>query len=260
MTLRYTGMNFLVNRPAMNHPIPKLQELRAACSNCSLRELCLPIGLSIEDLNALDNLVSVRKRVKRGGFLFRDGDDFQALYAIRTGFMKSTVITEDGRDQVTGFHMLGEIVGLDGIGSSKHSCDMVALEDSDVCVIHYENLEDFTQRLPQLQLNLHKIMSREIVREHGVMLLLGSRDADERLAAFLVNLSQRLKLRGYSPTEFVLRMTRAEIGSYLGLTFETVSRLLSRFQADGVIEVNQKNIRIQNLEALKDLTRRASCN
>lgn len=243
----------------MNHPVITLRELRAACSSCSLKELCLPIGLSEDELMELDVLVSLRKKIKRGEALFRDGDPFDALYAIRTGFMKSTVLMEDGRDQVTGFHMSGEIIGLDGISTERHSCDMVALEDTEVCVIRYEDLEDFTQRFPQLQSNFHKVMSREIVRDHGVMLLLGSLDADERIAAFLMNLSQRFKARGYSSSEFVLRMTRAEIGSYLGLKLETVSRVLSRFQADGLIAVNQKNIRISDMDALRQRVGQTSC-
>jgi CRP/FNR family transcriptional regulator len=176
--------------------------------------------------------------------LFRAGDAFQSLYAVRTGFFKTCVSSEDGRDQVTGFQMAGELLGLDGIGTDKHTCDAVALEDSQVCVIPYHQLEDLSREFSDLQRQFHKIMSREIVRDHGVMLLLGSMRAEERLAAFLLNLTQRLRTRGFSASSLVLRMTREEIGSYLGLKLETVSRTFSKFQDDGILEVKQRQIRV----------------
>ena len=166
------------------------------------------------------------------------------IYAVRTGFFKTCVSSEDGRDQVTGFQMAGELLGLDGIGTERHTCDAVALEDSQVCVIPYQELEHLSREFSDLQRQFHKIMSREIVRDHGVMLLLGSMRAEERLAAFLVNLTQRLKTRGFSPSSLILRMTREEIGSYLGLKLETVSRTFSKFQDDGLLEVKQRHIRV----------------
>jgi CRP/FNR family transcriptional regulator, anaerobic regulatory protein len=228
-----------------------LAHLRVACSNCNLRELCLPVGLSSSDLLKLEQLVATRRKIRRGEALFRAGDRFESLYALRLGFLKSTLMSADGREQVTGFHMAGELVGLDGIGGQSHHCDTVALEDTEVCVIPYERLEEVSSAVPMLQSHFHKVMSREIVREHGVMLLLGSMHAEERLAAFLLNLSQRFEARGYSRSEFVLRMTRAEIGSYLGLKLETVSRALSRFAQDGLIEVNQKHLRILDQDGLR---------
>ena len=230
-----------------------LSHLRVACSNCNLRELCLPVGLSSADLDRIEDIVAVRRKVRRGESLFRAGDRFEALYAVRLGFFKSTLVSADGHGQVTGFHMAGEIVGLDGISTDSHSCDTAALEDSEVCVLPYQRLEEFSATLPALQNHLRKVMSREIVREHGVMLLLGSMRAEERLAAFLLNLSQRFEARGYSRTEFVLRMTRAEIGSYLGLKLETVSRSLSHFAQAGLIEVDQKHVRIVDARGLKAL-------
>jgi CRP/FNR family transcriptional regulator len=235
----------------MNAPAISIANLRVACSNCNLRELCLPVGLSLKEVERLEELVATRKRVKRGDALFRAGDRFESLYAVRLGFLKSTVMSQDGREQVTGFHMAGELVGLDGISTEAHSCDTVALEDTEVCVIPYDRLEEVASSMPVLRNHFHKVMSREIVREHGVMLLLGSMHAEERLAAFLLNLSQRFEARGYSRTEFVLRMTRAEIGSFLGLKLETVSRVLSRFAQDGLIDVNQKHVRIVNPDGLR---------
>lgn len=235
----------------MNAPNFSLSRLKVACASCNLRELCLPVGMSLAELEKVEELVATRRKIRRGEALFRAGDRFDALYAVRLGFLKSTVTSSDGREQVTGFHMAGEIVGLDGISSDTHSCDTVALEDTEVCVIPYQRLEEVATSVPVLRAHLHKVMSREIVREHGVMLLLGSMHAEERLAAFLLNLSQRFEARGYSRSEFVLRMTRAEIGSYLGLKLETVSRVLSRFAQEGLLEVNQKHVRIRDNDGLR---------
>ena len=227
--------------------------LRAACSNCTLRELCLPVGLSPQELEQLDQLIRLRRSLRRGEALFRAGEGFEALYAVRSGFFKTTVSREDGREQVTGFQMSGEILGLDGIGSGQHTCDAIALEDAEVCVMPFDRIAELSRDVPALQRHVHRIMSREIVREHGVMLLLGSMRAEERLAAFLLNLVQRLHARGFSRTELVLRMTREEIGSYLGLKLETVSRTFSRFAEEGLIEVRHRHLRILDAAALQRL-------
>ena len=234
-------------------PPLRLEPFKVACSNCNLRELCLPVGMSNEQLLKLDSLVTTRRTVARGDMLFRSGDHFQSLYAVRTGFFKTCVSSEDGRDQVTGFQMAGELLGLDGIGTDAHNCDAVALEDSQVCVIPYHQLEDLSREVSDLQRQFHRIMSREIVRDHGVMLLLGSMRAEERLAAFLLNLTQRLQHRGFSASELILRMTREEIGSYLGLKLETVSRTFSKFQDEGLLEVKQRQIRILDSEGLQKI-------
>lgn len=230
-----------------------LSHLRVACSNCSLRELCLPMGLSPDEMQQVEQIVATRRKLRRGDALFRSGDRFESLYAIRLGFLKSTATSSDGHEQVTGFHMAGELVGLDGISSDAHTCDTTALEDTEVCVIPYARVEEMSASVPSLQTHLHKVMSREIVREHGVMLLLGSMHAEERLATFLLNLSQRFEARGYSRSEFVLRMTRAEIGSFLGLKLETVSRCLSRFAQENLIEVEQKHVRILDAQRLRGI-------
>lgn len=236
-----------------------IPSIKVACSNCNLRELCMPLGLSADELQRIDDLVAIRRKVTRGDSLFRNGDKFNALYAIRTGFFKTCVSSEDGRDQVTGFQMAGEIIGLDGIVSDLHTCDAVALEDAEVCVMPFDRIEELSRDINALQRHVHKIMSREIVREHGVMLLLGSMRAEERLAAFLLNLVQRLHARGFSQSELVLRMTREEIGSYLGLKLETVSRTFSKFADEGIVEVKQRHVRILNTEALKLLVNAQTC-
>jgi CRP/FNR family transcriptional regulator, anaerobic regulatory protein len=227
--------------------------IKVACSNCNLRELCMPVGLSEPDLRRIDEVVATRRKVKKGSALYSAGEPFSALYAIRTGFFKTRLTTVDGRDQVTGFQMAGEVIGLDGIVNAQHTCDAVALEDAEVCVMPFARLEELSREVDALQHHVHRIMSREIVREHGVMLLLGSMRAEERLAAFLLNLVQRLHARGFSRQELVLRMTREEIGSYLGLKLETVSRAFSRFQDEEVLEVKQRQITVLRPEALQAL-------
>ena len=234
--------------------------LKVACSSCNLKELCMPLGLTPAELDRVDDVVASRRKVKRGTTLFRTGEKFTSLFAIRTGFFKTSVVSEDGKDQVTGFQMAGEILGLDGIVNDHHTCEAVALEDAEVCIMPFDRVEELSREVVSLQRHVHKIMSREIVREHGVMLLLGSMRAEERLAAFLLNLVQRLNARGFSQTELVLRMTREEIGSYLGLKLETVSRTFSKFVDDGIVEVKQRHIRILNAEMLKDIVNPKSCN
>ena len=233
--------------------------IKVACSNCNLRELCMPLGLSSTELDRIDDVVANRRKIKRGATLFRNGENFTSLYAIRTGFFKTCIASEDGRDQVTGFQMAGEIIGLDGIVNEHHTCDAVALEDAEVCVMPFDRIEDLSREITTLQRHVHKIMSREIVRENGVMLLLGSMRAEERLAAFLLNLVQRLHARGFSQSELILRMTREEIGSYLGLKLETVSRTFSKFVEDGVVEVKQRHVRILDTGALKDIVNPKVC-
>jgi len=233
--------------------VSSLALVKTACSNCNLREFCLPYGLDPEELERLDSLVSNRRRMKRGEHLYRVGDPFDAIFAIRSGFFKTDVLIEDGREQVTGFQMGGELLGLDGICTEQHTCNAIALEDSDICAIPFSQMESLSREIHSLQHHFHKVMSREIVRDHGVMMLLGTMRAEERLAAFLLNLSQRFTARGYSHAEFFLRMTREEIGSYLGLKLETVSRTFSRFQEEGHIAVQQKHIRILNINGLEAL-------
>lgn len=213
----------------------------------------MPVGFNVDEMKRLDEVVEKRRRVKQGELLFNSGDTFTSLYAIRTGFFKTCVTSEDGREQVTGFQMAGEIIGMDGIVSDRHNCNAVALEDAEVCVMPFATVEDLSRELPALQRHVHKIMSREIVRENSVMMLLGNMRAEERLAAFLLNLIQRLHARGLSQSELVLRMTREEIGSYLGLKLETVSRAFSKFSEDGIIEVKQRYVKILAPEALKKI-------
>ncbi|MGZ5206438.1 MAG: helix-turn-helix domain-containing protein [Caldimonas sp.] len=241
-------MDFSVFRPL------HMASCTVRCSSCNLREICLPVGLTQAELEHVDSrLVAVRRKVDRGATLFRTGDRFDSVYAVWTGFFKTCVSSTQGRDQVTGFQMAGELVGLDGIDSGRHSVDAVALEDSQVCVIPYGELEALAREVPSLQQQFHKVMSHEIVTDHGVMLLLGSMHAEERVAAFLLNLTHRLQARGFSASSVLLRMSREEIGSFLGLKLETVSRTLSKFQTSGLLFVRQRQVQITDPAGLQQL-------
>jgi CRP/FNR family transcriptional regulator, anaerobic regulatory protein len=236
--------------PVEKFSVIKAEQLKTACSSCNLRELCLPIGLSEGDMVKIDQLIQNRRSIKKGESLIRQGDHFSSVYAVRVGFFKTIVNTDDGRDQITGFQMSGDVIGLDGIQTDLHTCEAMAIEDSEVCVIPMERLEEIARNIPALQHHFHKIMSREIVRENEQILLLGSMRSEERLASFLLNLSNRLKSRGFSQSEMILRMTREEIGSYLGLKLETVSRTFSKFSEEGLISVQQKAVLILDTKGL----------
>ena len=227
--------------------------VRVSCTQCSLKDICMPSSLSPADIGRLDQLIRHNRKVRRGEHLFRAPDPLKSLYAIRSGFFKTYVLHEDGREQVTGFSMTGEILGMDAISLEAHTCHAVALEDSDVCEIPFSRLEQAAHEIPALQRQLHRLMSREIVRDHGVMLLLGAMRAEERVIALLLNLSQRYLARGYSAKEFTLRMTREEIGSYLGLKLETVSRVFSKLQEHGLLSVQNKSVHLNNFPALRRL-------
>jgi len=226
-------------------------QIKTQCSTCHLRELCLPRGMGDIDLTCLDGLGFTRRRVAAGDTLYREGDKFQYIYAVRSGTLKSSLMLSDGREQVSGFHIAGELVGLDGVAQGRHASSTIALEDTEVCAISYTALSELAISTAGMQHIVSRLMSSEILREHTLMMLLGSMNAEERLAAFLLNLSQRYAARGYSDREFHLRMSRAEIGSYLGMKLETVSRTFSAFQQQRLMEVDKRHIRIVDLEGLK---------
>lgn len=235
-----------------------INRLTVSCSKCTVLELCLPLGVTNEEAERLDKLIAQRFKVKKGAALYRTGDPLRSLYAVRIGSFKTNALSIDGREQVTGFQMPGETLGLDAISTDVHSCNAFALEDSEVCPIPFAQLERLARELPSLQHNLNKILSREIVRDHDMLMLLGNMNANERLAAFLLNLSQRLSMRGYSPREFVLKMRREEIASYLGLRLETVCRGLAHLREQDLVIVAGRDVKILNMEGLKQLV--AGCN
>lgn len=209
--------------------------------------------MNSDDVRKMDELVTERIRIKKGQTLYALGEPLEGVYGIRFGTLKTHVTLEDGRHQITGFHLPGEIVGLDGIGEMRHVSDATALEDTEVCVVRYDQLQQLSRRLPSLQHQFLRIMSKEISQDHLMLLTLGSMRAEERLAAFLLNLSKRSAQRGYSSTEFVLRMSREELGSYLGLKLETVSRLFSRFAEAGLIQIRQRHVKLIDMAGLRQV-------
>jgi CRP/FNR family transcriptional regulator len=251
--------------PLRNHVLSRSRAVlrdvtrsHALCSICQVREKCLSEGLDGATAKRVDELVTTRIRLRKGDTLYRAGASFTAVYAIRSGSLKTVLLAEDGRDQVAGYHMPGELVGLDGIGSDVHEAQAIALEDSEVCVLPFDRIEQIAREHPAFQHNVHRNLSREIGRQRSLMLLLGTMRADQRLAAFLLDLSERYHARGYSSSEFILRMTREEIGSYLGLKLETVSRLLSRLQQEGLIQVQGRVVKLLERAALKELVGQSS--
>lgn len=234
---------------------PVLQEVRsgAHCDTCQMQKMCLPIGFEPEVLGQFDRLIGKRIKYKKGETLYRPGEKFTQLFAIRLGSCKTVLLSEDGRDQVSGYHMAGDVIGSDGIGTDHHDCQAVALEDMEVCALPFPRVEELAHDNPRVMRNMNRMLAREISRERQVMLMLGTMRADQRLAAFLLDLAARYHARGYSASEFVLRMTRDEIGSYLGLKLETVSRLLSRMHREGLIQVQGRVIKLLDSAELKRL-------
>ena len=230
--------------------VVSLSKAKVACGECSLNEICLPVGIEKGELHKLDAIINRKRPVARGDHLFRIGDRFQAVYAVRSGSLKTYTTTEEGQEQVTGFHLPGELVGLDAIADDKHPVAAKALETTSVCEIPFEQLESLSGDLPSLRQQMLRIMSREIREDEHNMVILGQKSADERLAAFLVSLSNRYRRRGFSPYQFNLTMSRSDIGNYLGLALETVSRLFTRFQGEGLIRVDRKHIELLDRERL----------
>ncbi|MBC7500077.1 MAG: fumarate/nitrate reduction transcriptional regulator Fnr [Herminiimonas sp.] len=232
-------------------PTLSVSALKASCANCSLHQLCLPMGLDQADIVRLDDIIGRRRRILRDEYLYRMEEPFRNLYAIRFGHFKTSQINPSGEQQITGFQMAGELLGMDAISTDRHHCDAVALEDSEVCEIPFSQLEELFAHIPTLLHHFHRIMSQEITREQNVMLLLGNMRAEQRFAVFLVNLSSRYAARGYSATSFQLRMSREDIGNYLGLTIESISRLLSRFKKLGLVKVDKREVELLDPVLLK---------
>ncbi|MBM7454662.1 CRP/FNR family transcriptional regulator [Oceanisphaera litoralis] len=220
------------------------------CQDCSISQLCIPLGLNTDELDELDNIIERKKPIQKGQELFKAGEELKALYAIRSGSIKSYTISEQGDEQITAFHLAGDLIGFDAINNGHHPSFAQALETAMVCEIPYEVLDDLSGKLPRLRQQIMRLMSNEINGDQQMILLLSRKTAEERLASFLHGLSNRFSMRGFSAREFRLTMTRGDIGNYLGLTVETVSRLLGRFQKNHLIEVDGKYIRIVDLPAL----------
>ncbi len=228
-----------------------LPSLKQACKSCSLHDLCLPMGIPEQELAHLESIVKPRRPFQRGEHLYRPGDPLTSVYAVRAGSMKTYTLTDDGQEQVIGFHLPGDVLGLDAICDDIHPCAARALETTSVCELPFDRLTDIATEIPGLQHQLYRLMSRSLCADEQFMTLLGKKASDQRLAAFLLGLSQRFSLRGYSRQEFNLSMSRSDIANYLGLAVETVSRLFTRFQSAGIIDVNRKLIAIRDEAALE---------
>ena len=226
-----------------------------SCGDCRLGELCLPIALDAAEITRLDEIVKRGRPLKKGDYLYRQNDDFRAIYAIRAGSFKAFRTAHEGVEQVTGLYLPGEIVGMDGISSNRHGSSAIALETSSVCEIPFNQLEDLSTKIPSLQGRFFRLMGQEISKDQQMLTLLSSNSAEERVAALLLSISTRNHRRKLSSLQFRLLMTRAEIGSYLGLTLETVSRIFSRLQKQNIISVDNKEISILDMEALKSIAK-----
>ncbi|MCW8907513.1 MAG: fumarate/nitrate reduction transcriptional regulator Fnr [Sedimenticola sp.] len=233
------------------HKVVSFDNIKVACRNCSLASLCLPMGLTPEDVDLLDSIVKRDRPLHRGDHLFRQGDPFRFIYVVKTGTVKSFDPGEDGSEQVLGFHLPGELIGLDAIETGHHHCSAKILETTAVCEIPFTRLEELSSTIPSLQHQMFRLMSREIGHDEDMLTLLGKRNAEERLASFLLSLSGRFQRRGFSPSDFYLSMSRHEIGNYLGLAVETISRLFTRFQEEGLLNVERKHIQLLDIKRLK---------
>jgi CRP/FNR family transcriptional regulator len=225
-------------------------KLKATCSKCNLQELCLPRGLNSKDMERLDHVVKGSHPIHKGKHIFRGDDAFQSFYAVRSGSVKSYILDESGEEQIIGFYFPGEILGFDAVEHHKHSCFAVALETTTVCSIPYDKISEISTQIPDLQDQMFRLMSRELSKENKLLLTISKRNAEERVATFLVSLSSRFKKLGYSAKEFNLSMSRQDIGNYLGLTIETVSRLFTKFQKKGLISIDKKSIVIEDLPTI----------
>jgi CRP/FNR family transcriptional regulator len=231
-----------------------IHAIRQACSTCSLADLCLPVALSSDDVAALDRIVQRRRPLAEGDALYRAGDRFSAIYAVRTGSLKASCVSEDGEEQITAFHLPGELTALDAITLGRHPSTALALETTSVCEIPFGQLEHLAESVPGLQRQLLRIMSREIVSEQRMLQTLGRRTAEQRLAIVLTNLGDRFARRGLAPDRFRLPMSRHDLGNYLGLAPETMSRLFKRFVERGWISAENREIELLDRPALNALS------
>jgi CRP/FNR family transcriptional regulator len=223
---------------------------QVACSKCSLGELCLPRGLNSDEVERFEQIVNRSRPVQAGEHVFRAGEEFRAVASVRTGCFKSYVIDREGQEQVLGFYLPGEIIGLDAIHTAAHTANFVALDTSAVCSLSFESLASMARQMPSLQNELFRVMSQRIAVLEAIA---GDLTADERIALFLLSLSERYGRRGYSESEFNLAMSRREIASFLRLAPETISRVLARLQKSGIVKVKRKSMRILDMQELRKL-------
>lgn len=235
------------------HKIISFGNAKITCRNCNLVSLCLPMGLQSEEVERLDAIIKRSRPLHRGDHLFLDGEVLRSIFVVKTGSVKTYAPSEDGSEQVLGFHLPGELIGLDAIENQQHLCSAKVLETSAICEIPFHHLEELSGVLPNLQHQMYRLLSREIGHDEDMLTLLGKRNAEERLAVFLLSLSDRFKGRGFSANDFFLSMSRHEIGNYLGLAVETISRLFTRFQEERLLNVERKHIQLLDIERLRSI-------
>lgn len=227
-----------------------VESLKVSCGQCSLNELCFPHGMTEEDMTVLDSIVEQHRPLHKNDCLYRQGDNATALYAVRSGSIKTSIESPNGDEQIVSFHLPGELIGLDGFLDDMHACTAVSLETTSVCELPLDKLESLCQRLPRLQKQMRRIIGKEVNDEHAMLLLLGKMGAEEKVATFLLSISRRMKERHWKATEFLLSMPRQDIANYLGLAVETVSRLFAHYQDEGIIKVDRRHITILDMDRL----------
>lgn len=237
---------------AVNQSI-KINDVKTSCSNCSLSELCLPRGLSESELMELESVVDQKSPINKNRYLYRNGDSFKSFFAVKSGTLKTVFTSVDGEEQIVGFHLPGELVGLDGLNTQRHSCDCVALERTSVCELPAARIEDLSRRYASLHREMHSIIGKTISEDQSMLLMLARRTAEERLASFLFSLSQRSQLRGASGDEFDLPMSMRDIANYLGLAPETLSRLVKKFGKSGIAEIERRRVVIRSQPKLRSM-------
>ncbi|WP_018872836.1 fumarate/nitrate reduction transcriptional regulator Fnr [Thioalkalivibrio sp. ALJ16] len=223
-----------------------------ACQHCTLRQLCLPVGLPQDELWQLDQIVQQRRPIAKGAALFTMGAPFDSLFAVRTGALKTVLISDDGTEQITGFALAGDLLGLDAIHSSTHPVSAIALESTSVCAVPYSHVDDLAGRLPTFRQHMMSVMSQELAQDENLHVLLGQRTAEQRLATFLITLSERHRARGLAANRFCLPMSRADIANHLGLTQETISRLFTQLRKQGVISLHTRDLQILAPDQLRN--------
>lgn len=230
-----------------------MQRSAINCQDCGFSQLCLPFSLSDQEMTKLDDIIQRKRPLHKGDMLFESGTPLKALYAVRTGSFKTFTLTEQGEQQITGFHLPGDVIGFDAINTEQHASYAEALETGMICEIPYHNLEALLGQLPKLRQQMMRLMSQDIQADQQMLLLLNRKTAEQKLATFLNHLASRYGNRGFSSKAFRLSMTRSDIGNYLGLTVETISRLLSKLHKDQIVEVDGKLITINDATALSQL-------
>ena len=243
------AMRTIKNTKFLNKQID-LEKLKSSCSTCSLNQLCLPRGLNKESLEKLDFIIKNSSRIKKGNRIYHPNDNFKSLYAIRSGSAKVSIIDKNGEERVLGFYFPGEVIGFDAINKKKYTCCAIALETLSYCQLPFERIDEICQEIPEFRDQIFKLLSNEIANEHKLLLMLSNKNAEERLAIFLINLSTRFKRLGYSSKEYNLPMSREEIANYLGLATETVSRIFSKFKKLGLIAINHRTLYIKDTNSL----------